>query len=60
MDKDDVKAAFVAAGLSRLLKDLDFLTRPSIRLNATPAGEYGISIGASRIGGVPDVPPDFT
>jgi uncharacterized protein YwqG len=60
MDKDDVKAAFVAAGLSRVLKDLDFLTRPSIRINATPAGEYGISIGASRIGGVPDVPPEFT
>jgi uncharacterized protein YwqG len=60
MDKDDIKAAFVAAGLSRLLKDLDFLTKPSIRLYATPAGEYSMSIGASRIGGVPDVPPDFT
>ncbi len=60
MDKDDIKAAFVAAGLSRLLKDLDFLTKPSIRLYATPASESSISIGASRIGGVPDVPPDFT
>lgn len=60
MDQAGVRAAFVAAGLSRLLKDLDYLTKPSIRLYTTPAGEYDISIGASRIGGVPDVPPGFT
>jgi uncharacterized protein YwqG len=60
MDKNGVKAAFVAAGLSRLLKDIDYLTKPSIRLYTTPAGEYDISIGASRIGGVPDVSPGFT
>ena len=59
MDKDDVKAAFVAAGLSRVLKDLDYLTKPSIRLYTTPAGENDISIGQSRIGGVPDVQPGF-
>ncbi len=59
MDKDDVRAAFVAAGLSRLGKDIDFLTKPSIRLYTTPAGEYDISTGASRIGGIPDVPPGF-
>ena len=60
MDKDGVKAAFVAAGLSRLLKDIDLLAKDSIRLYTTPAGKYDISIGASRIGGVPDVPPGFT
>src|SRR3989440_5994493 len=59
MDKAGVRATFVAAGLSRLLKDIDFLAKDSIRLYAKPAGEYDISIGASRIGGVPDVPPDF-
>jgi uncharacterized protein YwqG len=59
MDKAGVRAAFVAAGLSRLLKDIDFLAKDSIRLYAKPAGEYDISIGASRIGGVPDVPPGF-
>jgi len=60
MDKAGVRAAFVAAGLSRLLKDIDFIAKDSIRLSTTPAGEYDISIGASRIGGVPDVPPGFT
>src|SRR5947208_16743777 len=59
MDKAGVRAAFVAAGLSRLLKDIDFLMQDSIRLSAKPAGEYDISIGVCRIGGVPDVPPDF-
>jgi uncharacterized protein YwqG len=59
MDKDDVRAAFVAAGLSRLVKDIDFLTKPSIRLYSTPAGDYDISTGASRVGGIPDVPPAF-
>jgi uncharacterized protein YwqG len=59
MDKAGVRAAFVVAGLSRLLKDIDFLSKDSIRLFTTPAGEYDISIGQSRIGGVPDVPPDF-
>jgi uncharacterized protein YwqG len=60
LDTDGVKAAFVAAGLTRLLKDLDYVTKLSIRLFTTPVGENDISIGASRIGGVPDVPPDFT
>jgi uncharacterized protein YwqG len=59
MDKAGVQAAFVVAGLSRLLKDVDFLAKNSIRLYTKLAGEYDISIGASRIGGIPDVPPDF-
>ncbi len=60
MDKAGVRAAFVAAGLSRLLKDIDYISKDSIRLYTTPAEEYDISIGASRIGGVPDLPPGFT
>jgi uncharacterized protein YwqG len=59
MDKAGVRDAFVAAGLSRLLKDIDFLAKDSIRLHTNLAGEYDTSIGASRIGGVPDVPTDF-
>jgi uncharacterized protein YwqG len=59
MDIAGVRAAFEAAGLARLLKDLDFLAKGSIRLHTKLAGEYDISIGESRIGGVPDVPPDF-
>lgn len=60
MNKDGVKAAFIAAGLSRLVKDIDFVSRPSIRLYTTPVEESAIPIGASRVGGVPDLPPGVT
>lgn len=60
MDKDGLKAVFIAAGLSRLVKDIDFVSRPSIRLYTTPVDVSTIPIGASRIGGVPDLPPGFT
>ena len=56
MDKAGVQAAFVAAGLSRLLKDIDDIARPSIRLLTTPVDESTLAIGISKIGGVPDLP----
>jgi uncharacterized protein YwqG len=56
MDKAGVKTAFVAAGLSRLLKDIDFISKTSIRLYTTPADEFDVAIGTSRIGGIPDLP----
>ena len=59
MDKAGVQAAFEVAGLSRLVKDIDFLAKDSIRLYTTMVGENDLSIGTSRIGGVPDVMPDF-
>jgi len=60
MDKAGVEAAFVAAGLSRLLRDIDFISKTSIRLYTTPAGKFDLAIGASRIGGIPDLPPGIT
>src|SRR6266496_5628217 len=56
MDKTGVQAAFVAAVLSRLLKDLDSIARPSIRLLTTPVDESTLAPGTSKIGGVPDLP----
>jgi uncharacterized protein YwqG len=60
MDKAHVEAAFVAAGLSRLLKDIDFLAKPSIRLYTTNVDESTLSTGSSRIGGLPDLPSGIT
>jgi uncharacterized protein YwqG len=57
MDKADIQSAFVAAKLSRLVKDIDRLARPSIRLTATAVDESELKIGASKLGGVPDLPP---
>lgn len=56
MDKAGGKAAFVAAGLSRLLKDIDFISKTSIRLYSTPTDEFNVALGTSRIGGMPDLP----
>jgi uncharacterized protein YwqG len=60
MDKAVVEAAFVAAGLSRLLKDIDFLAKPSIRLYTTNVDESTLNVGGSRIGGLPDLPSGIT
>lgn len=57
MDMAGVQAAFKAAGLSRVLKDIDALARPSIRLYATPAASASaLKLGASKLGGAPDLP----
>jgi uncharacterized protein YwqG len=60
MDKADVEAAFRAAGLSRLLKDIDSITKPAIRLSATPVDEAALARGASKLGGVPDLLPGIS
>jgi uncharacterized protein YwqG len=56
LDKTGVQAAFTAAGLSRLVKDIDLLARPSIRLHTTPVAESTLRVGASKLGGSPDLP----
>lgn len=56
MDKADVQDAFVKAGLSRVLKDLDTLLKPSIRLTTRIVDESTIAVGASKLGGLPDLP----
>lgn len=60
MDKADVQEAFVKAGLSRVLKDIDFLVKPSIRLSTTAVEEASLKIGTSKLGGVPDLPPGMS
>ncbi|GER91397.1 hypothetical protein KDW_55590 [Dictyobacter vulcani] len=58
MNKKALHDALVAAGLSRLLKDLPALLAPSIHLIATPTPEAALASGSSKIGGIPDLPPD--
>lgn len=58
MDKNSITKQFKAVGLSRLTKDIDHIALPSIRLLATPTGdESSIKAGASKLGGMPDLPP---
>jgi uncharacterized protein YwqG len=60
MDTTSVQAAFVAAGLSRVTKDILWIVRSSIRILATPVEDSTLPLGASKIGGTPDLPPDVT
>lgn len=57
MDKADVQAAFEAAGLTRVVKDIDALARFAVRLNTTAVDEANVPVGASKLGGLPDLPP---
>lgn len=59
MDKAGVQDAFTKAGLSRVIKDIDLIALPSIRLFTTPAKEGSLTKGASKLGGMPDLPPGF-
>jgi uncharacterized protein YwqG len=56
MDKTAVQAAFIAAGLSQRVKDIDALARPSIRLFTAPVDESSLPVGVSKLGGLPDLP----
>ncbi len=56
VDKKGIEAAFNAAGLARLKKDIDALARSSIRLESSAVDESKLKVGASKIGGLPDLP----
>lgn len=60
MNKDEVGAAFDAAGLARLKKDIDALARPSLRLATTAIDEAKLKVGVSKIGGLPDLPQEIS
>ncbi len=59
MDKAGVRAAFEAAGLARLTKDINALSKASILLFTTPTPETSFELGASKLGGLPDVSVGF-
>jgi uncharacterized protein YwqG len=58
LDQASLQAALVAAGFSRLLPQMDALVQPSIRLATTAAHESALPLGASKVGGQPDLPAD--
>ena len=60
MNKAALLTAFEQAGISRLLKDIDTLAKPSIRLYTTLVEEATLPIGTSKVGGLPDLPPNLS
>ena len=57
---DELKRRLTEAGLAAYADTLTQLARPCYRLVRTLTPEEQISIGASKFGGSPDVPADFT
>lgn len=58
MDTSAFTTALAANGLSAYTSVVDRLALPSLRLIATPTADSAISVGASRLGGLPDLPPE--
>lgn len=46
------------AGLARIQKDIDRLAQAAIRLGSHTADDAQLPIGASKLGGAPDLPPE--
>ena len=59
MTLDEIREALRAAGLERLADVAERLTLPAIRIEPTIVDEDTIPVGASKLGGRPDLPPDF-
>jgi uncharacterized protein YwqG len=55
----DVYDLLVKHGLAHRADELMAYLRPSIRLSVEPADDADIPVGASKIGGNPDLPADF-
>lgn len=47
------------SGLSRVADDLERLLKPSIRIKTRPVDEAKLTLGESKFGGVPDLPPEI-
>jgi uncharacterized protein YwqG len=56
MDSVETQQTLASAGLSRLAPELAALAQPSIRLTTTQVDEAKLAVGASKFGGMPDMP----
>lgn len=56
MQRNEIEAAFIKAGLTRRLASIEALVRASIRLLSRPVPEKNLPLGASKLGGSPDLP----
>ena len=59
-DREELKRRLDAAGLGSVADRIVALSRPCYRIERTLTPEDQIPLGASKFGGLPDVPADFT
>lgn len=58
MDRTETLAWLSGKGLARVAADLERLVQPSIRLVSQPPAAATLAVGASQLGGLPDLPPN--
>lgn len=56
MQRAEIEAAFISAGLARRIPEIDQLVCNSVRLLTRPVDEATLRPGVSKIGGHPDLP----
>lgn len=56
MQRDDVLAALNAAGLARVIPHLEPLMTHSVRITSQAPTDTDLPLGASHLGGIPDLP----
>jgi uncharacterized protein YwqG len=59
MTLDEIREALRGAGLERLADVTERLTLPAIHIEPTMVDEDTIPVGVSKLGGRPDLPPNF-
>src|SRR5215216_4862702 len=60
MNRDAVRAALQAGGLSRIMPHLETLITNSVRMTSKSVPESELKVGASKLGGAPDLPYEVT
>jgi len=58
MTEDELLTALNENGLARVADRLMAIAAPTVRVYFRPSAESAIPIGASKVGGYPDLPPD--
>ncbi len=58
MTEDELLTALNENGLARVADRLMAIAAPTVRVYLRPSDESAIPIGASKVGGYPDLPPD--
>jgi uncharacterized protein YwqG len=59
INREQIWQKLIDVGLGRVAGDIAQLARPCIRFRTTPSDDEEIPVGASKFGGLPDVPKDF-
>ena len=58
--RDELQSKLREAGLSPIAKELANLSKECVRMRTAPCANESISVGASKFGGLPDLPPKIT